>query len=272
MQTRSAYADRQVQHHMLAKDLFWGRFLRATAQAGAAAASSDHECENNIRAGLYVVEAAAQAVNPQLWKVEEGEPAKGWRHHSRPLLVGKAHGEPYIPRLDVEAAAASYLALPFRVEMLDRLLADMLMASEMFAFADEIQWRLKQKLPPVLAWLWGNIKSLIVGIVVAAALLWLFPDSAIAQWTAGIIAGLTLLWTAFSVVVFPFLYPRIRSDRQKFEATVMGMRDAYISLGGSPASVAHIRKLVDRATDAGVVWPAPLMALLDDIAERRKAI
>jgi hypothetical protein len=30
--------------------------------------------------------------------------------------------------------------------------------------------------------------------------------------------------------------------------------------------------MVERANDAGVLWPAPLMAVLDDIAERRKAI
>jgi hypothetical protein len=40
-------------------------------------------------------------------------------------------------RLDVEQAAASYLRLPYRVDALDRLLTDMLMAAEMFAFADE---------------------------------------------------------------------------------------------------------------------------------------
>jgi hypothetical protein len=162
--------------------------------------------------------------------------------------------------------------LPFRVDNLDRLLADMLMAAEMFAFADEIQPQLKQKLPTVLAWIWGNLKSLVIGLAIAGALLWVFPNSTIAQWVAGIVAGLTLLGAAFSLVVFPFLYPSIRAQRLKLNATVMGMTDAYTTLGGSPSSVPHIRKLVDRATDAGVVWPAPLMALLDDIADRRKAI
>jgi hypothetical protein len=188
------------------------------------------------------------------------------------MLAGKKHGDPYIIRLDVEESAAVYLALPFRVDSLDRLLTDMLMAAEMFAFADEMQSKLKQKLPTVLAWLWGNLKSLVIGLTIAGGLLWVFPNSTVAQWIAVIVAGLTFLGSAFSLVVFPFLYPSVRAQRLKFHATVMGMRDAYTTLSGSPASIHHIRKLVDRATDAGVVWPAPLMALLDDIADRRTAI
>ncbi|MDO9487429.1 MAG: hypothetical protein Q7J32_03575, partial [Sphingomonadaceae bacterium] len=91
-------------------------------------------------------------------------------------------------------------------------------------------------------------------------------------WIAGIIAGLTVFGAVLSLIVFPFLYPGVRAQRQRFQATVAGMIDAYTALDGSPASVSHIRKLVDRGTDSGVVWPAPLMALLDDIADRRKAI
>lgn len=268
----SAHGDSQVQQHELAQDRFWGRFVSETASAAAAVSAEDYERENNICLGLDVIEAAARGVNQSWWDREEGQSALGWHHRARPTLAGKKHGDPYIIRLDVEEAAAGYLALPFRVDSLDRLLVDMLMASEMFAFADEMQPQLKQRFPTLLAWLWGNLKSLMIGLAIVGILLWAFPDSTVAQWIAGIIAGLTLLGAAFSLIVFPFLYPSVRAQRLKFHATVMGMTDAYTALGGSPASVPHIRKLVDRATDAGVVWPAPLMALLDDIADRRKAI
>ncbi|HEY0414470.1 MAG TPA: hypothetical protein VGD66_15150 [Allosphingosinicella sp.] len=270
--TWSTHKDEQVQRHELVKDRFWGRLVTETARAAAAASADEHEREDNIRCGLDVVEAAARAVNPNWWGCDEEHPALGWRHRSSPMLAGKKYGEPYIIRLDVEEAASCYLALPFRVDGLDRLLADMLMAAELFAFADEVQQQLKQKLPTVLAWLWGNLMSLVIGLSIAGVLLWLSPDATVMQWIAGIVAGLTLLGAAFSLVVFPFLYPGVRAQRQKFNATVMGMTAAYTTLGGSPASVPHIRKLVDRAMDAGVVWPAPLMALLDDIADRRKSI
>jgi hypothetical protein len=149
---------------------------------------------------------------------------------------------------------------------------DMLMAAEMFAFADEVQPQLKQRLPTSLAWLWGNLKSLVIGLAIAGFIWWLAPTSAISQWAAGILAGLTLLGAFLSLILFPFFYPAVRDQRRKLNATVMGMLDAYRTLNGSPASVPHIRKMVDRATDVGVVWPAPLMALLDDLEERRKAI
>lgn len=266
------HQDDQVRRHELFKDRFWGRFVTEVSRAAAASASNEYEREDNIRRGIEVVETAARAVNPNWWDRDDGQAVLGWHHRSRPTLVGKKHADPYIIRLDVEEAAAGYLALPYRAEGLDRLLTDMLISAEMFAFADEMQPQLKQKLPTVLSWLWGNLKSLVIGLSIAGLLVWLAPDTTVVLWIAGIIAGLTLLGAAFSVVVFPFLYPGVQAHRRKFNATVMGMIDAYTALGGSPASVSHIRKLVDRATDAGVVWPAPLMALLDDIADRRKAI
>lgn len=268
----SPHQDEQVRGHKLFKDRFWGRLVTEVGKAGAAAASDEYGREDNIRRGLDVVETAARAVNPSWWNRDDRDAALAWHHQSRPILAGKKHAEPYIIRIDVEEAAAEYLALPYRVDGLDRLLADMLMAAEMFAFADEMQPQLNRKLPTILSWLWGNLKSLVIGLAIAGVLAWLAPNSTVILWIAGVIAGLTLLGAAFSLIVFPFLYPGVRAQRQKFVATITGMIDAYTALGGSPASVPHIRKLVDRANDNGVVWPAPLMALLDDIAERRKAI
>jgi hypothetical protein len=269
----SSYQDDQVRGHDLAKSRFWGGLLAQVGRAGTAAiAADDWDREDNIRRGLDVVETAARAVNPNWWNCDDKQSLAGWHHQSRPTLAGKKHAEPYISRLDVEEAAAEYFALPYRVDGLDRLLTDMLMAAEMFAFADEMQPQLKQKLPTGLSWLWNNLKSLVIGLSIAGVLVWLAPDSNVALWIAGIVAGVMVLSVGFSLVVFPFAYPGVRAQRQKFHATVMGMVDAYTALDGSPASVPHIRKLVDRATGSGVVWPAPLMALLDDIAERRKAI
>lgn len=268
----SPYRDEYVRTHDLFDDRFWGSIVVDVARAAAATSASDANGRSHaIRCGLDVVEVAARAVNPTWWDRED-KVTCAWHHQSRPKLARKKHAEPYIIRVDVEEAAAGYLALDYRVDSLDRLLTDMLMAAEMFAFADEMQPQLNQRLPTVLSWLWNNLKSLVIGLAIAGVLVWLAPDSTVMLWIAGIIAGLTVLGAAFSLIVFPFLYPGVRAQRQKFQATVMGMIDAYTALGGSPASVPHIRKLVDRATDIGVVWPAPLMALLDDIADRWKAI
>lgn len=270
--TWNAHRDKQVLNHDLYDKTFWRPLVIEIAEAASRTTTDEFERDINIGRGLDVVEAAARAVNENMWDRDRSKTSKGWFHRSSTQLAGKKHGEPYIIRLDVEGAAAAYLRLPYRVDALDRLLSDMLIAAEMFGFADEVQPRLKQKLPPVLAWLWGNLKSLVLGLGIAGVLFWFAPDSTVMRWVAGIVAGLTLLGALFSLVVFPFLYPSVRAQQQKFARTVMAMTDAYSTLGGSPASVPHIRKMVERATDAGVVWPAPLMALLDDIAERRKAM
>lgn len=270
--TWSPHRDKQVIGHELYEETFWRPLVIETAEAASRTTAEEFERDSNIRRGLDVVDAAAQAVNENMWDRDQGKKPKGWFHRSSPRLAGKKQDEPYIMRLEVEGAAGAYLRLPYRVDALDRLLSDMLMAAEMFAFADEMQPQLKQKMPTVLAWVWGNLKSLVVGLGIAGLLLWFAPNSTTMHWVAGIIAGLTLLGALFSLVVFPFVYPSVRAQRQKFAGTVRAMTDAYSTLGGTPASVPHIRKMVERATDAGVVWPAPLMALLDDIAERRKAI
>jgi hypothetical protein len=264
--------DDQVSGHELFKDRYWGRLVTEVGRVAAANTPDEFERDDYIRRGLDVVEMVARAVNPNWWDRDCEQAALAWHHRSRPLLAGKKHGAPYINRLDVEEAAAMYLALPYRVDTLDRLLTDLLMAAEMFGYADEMQPLLRQKLPTLLSWLWGNFSSLVIGLSVAGILVWLAPDTTIVLWIAGIVAGLTLLGAVFSLVVFPFLYPVVQAERRKIKVTVAGMLNAYTALGGAPASVPHIRKLVDRATDAGVIWPAPLMALLDDIADRRRAI
>jgi hypothetical protein len=270
--TWNVHRDNQVLEHRLYDNTSWRSLVIETAQAASKSSTDEYERDDNIRRGLEVIETAVHAVNPDWSNRDEPKTPPYWHHRSSPRLAGKKHGEPYIMRLDVEEAAGIYLRLPFRVDGLDRLLTDMLMAAEMFSYADEVQPQLKQKLPPLLAWIWNNLKSLVVGLSVAGALLWLAPNSTAMQWVSGIIAGLTLLFAAYSLIVFPFYYPAVRAQRLKFAATVMSMIDAYSTLGGSPAAIPHVRKMVDRATDSGVVWPAPLMALLDDIGERRKAI
>jgi hypothetical protein len=268
----NAHRDKQVLDHELYDHPFWRPYIIETAEVASTASSDEFDRDSNIRRGFGVVEAAVEAVTPDWWARSGKQTPNGWYHRSLVSLAGKPRGDPYIMRVEVEGVAAAYLKLGYRVPLLDRLLTDMLMAAEVLTFADEMQPQLKRKLPPVLAWLWGNVVSLVAGLGIAGILVWFAPNSRAMWWVAGIIAGLTLLGAVYSLVVFPFFYPGIRKQRQKFAGTVMSMIDAYSTLGGSPASVPHIRKMVERATDAGVVWPAPLMALLDDIAERRKAI
>jgi hypothetical protein len=50
------------------------------------------------------------------------------------------------------------------------------------------------------------------------------------------------------------------------------MRDTYQLLTGSVVSVPELRRRVDQARDKGVVWPAELYAVLDDVEARTKVL
>ncbi len=148
----------------------------------------------------------------------------------------------------------------------------MLVASEMYAFADEIQPVLKQKLPILLKWLLNNFISLLSAGVVAGAIIWMWPGSSVAYWISGIIFGVVLLMTAWSLVAFPFFYPSVRSHLQKTRGIIDAMRDSYAALGGEPASIKHVQERIQRATDVGAVWPTQLFVLIEDIRVRRSSL
>lgn len=152
---------------------------------------------------------------------------------------------------------------------MDRILVDMLVASEMYAFADEIQPVLKQQLPILLKWLLNNVISLLFAGIAAGAIIWMWPGSSVAYWIAGIIFGVVLLMTAWSLVAFPFFYPSVRGHLQKTRGIIDAMRDAYAALGGEPASIKHVQERIQRATDVGAVWPTQLFVLIEDIGTRR---
>lgn len=179
-------------------------------------------------------------MNPNWWNCDDKQSVAGWNHQSRPTLGGKKHAEPYIIRLDVEEAAAEYRALPYRVQGLDRLLTDMLMAAEMFAFADEMQPPLKQNPPAVLSWLWNNLKSLVTELSIAGALAWLVPESAVALWIAGIVAGVNVLSVGFSLIT-------AEGDRQQIPGAyrlTVGSRQPAAGIPGTYASCT-VRKKID---------------------------
>ncbi len=271
----SSYRDEQVDGHHLASDRFWGGLIASVGDEAITAEGDERFVTKNLHRGFDVVEELYYSLKPS-WKAPDKDDASrtsnSWHHDSRIQLRGKPRGEPYIGKIEVENAVGGYLDLPYRVPNLDRLLVDLLMAMEIHAFVDQMQPQLKKRLPIPFQWLWGNVLSLLIGGGIAGGIIWLAPESSVAQCIAGIVAVLTLASVAFSLVVFPFTYPTVRRERAKFEGIIAAMQDAYMTLGGAPASIRHINDMVQRGTNAGVVWPAPLMVLIEDIAVRRPAI
>lgn len=263
--------DDEIRQSVREYDLYKNRaFTRLfNAVENSARSVPDEDRYSATMAGLDVVYDIADATNESAWNDRSKDNYKMWRHVGRPVLARKKRLDPYILNHEIQAAAARYLALPYRVDELDRLLVDLLTAAEMFAFADEVQPVLKQQMPLPLKWILNNIASVVGAALISGFLLWLWPNSTIASWAAAIIFGLVCLGTAWSVIAFPFFYPGVRQNIRKIRNTIDAMLDAYCSLGGEPASTKHVRERLERATEAGAVWPAQLFVLMDDIEGRR---
>ena len=264
-----------LERHPLYKDHSYGRLIRAVADE-AKKAPEGNQCWQ-LNQGIEVVEEIMRAVNEDGWQMladdkHQNEKRKYWHHSERARLEGKKRLDPYITVLGVQGAAVLYLQLPYRVQALDRILLDMLIASEMFAFADEMQPILKKKLPLLFGWLVGNVSSLLVCCAAGGFVLWLGGGATITNWIGGAIITLGVARTLWSLIAFPFYYPKLRADRRKFDGIIEAMTDAYSSLGGRPASTKHIEERIARGTDAGVVWPAQLMVLMEDIRSRTLTI
>ena len=148
----------------------------------------------------------------------------------------------------------------------------MLVASEMFAFADEVQPILNKKMPLLLGWLLNNILSVIIGCAIAALCFWLGDGGTVMNWVGGIILALTLLGTIWSLIAYPFYYPKVRAHHTRVEGTIGAMLDAYAAIAGSPASTKHIDEMLAKATNKGAVWPSQLMVIMEDIRARSTTI
>ncbi len=110
------------------------------------------------------------------------------------------------------------------------------------------------------------------GAALAAAILWVTSSSTVGDWVAAIIFGIAFLLSAFSLIGFPFYYPQIRKQSAAVRGCLATMSDTYLALDGQPTSVKHLAALIEKAAQAGVVWPSQLYVLMEDIEGRRKAI
>jgi hypothetical protein len=148
---------------------------------------------------------------------------------------------PEFNRTGIEPAVGEYLALPYRVPKIDRLLVDLLLAMEMAAYTKEARGRLISLL----------VNALFLGL---GALAWWH------EWplAGGITALVSIVW-----MLFPLQF-LIRA-----KTLIEQMHRCYEALSSDgPISARHVRDLLARATEKGVVWPAPIYPLLDDVIAR----
>jgi hypothetical protein len=207
-----------------------------------------------------------------------------WDSHSSPIDKIKADKVPYIDRSSLESVVGDYLALPYRCQAMDRILVRVLIAMELYAFGDEMMnERTFGLFPPrsplkqlhvFLAYLRGQIVNGVFFAGVAALALWASSSGWVSKsgalWISGICVFLFLLFGAISTLALPFAWHKQANARQQIAKLLSTMAIIYNELkSDGPISAQYIRDRANNAAQEGVVWPAPLFALLDDIITSR---
>lgn len=213
---------------------------------------------------------------------EDGEKLRLWSHRLQPLYDLKVKKTPGIVRSDVELVVARYLRLPYRSAPIDRLLVDLLVATELYAYGNEtinapsipgITSTSPLKRRPIVEWLVANLIGVGLWIVVGGAfwllsLVHLFPKS----WLGGLNVILGFIFIAcliWSAIWLPRNWWLVHKAKRKIIELLDAMNGLYAELhSAGPISARHIEHRARSTADAGVVWPAPLFVMLDDINRR----
>lgn len=195
--------------------------------------------------GFDVIENLHAAVT---WP-DHGE-LKLWSHDDMLVWSTKAKKTPNFDRSYIELCVSQYLRLPYRSLRIDRLLVDLLIAIEMSAFVHQKQWQVGWR---------GAIRSWVQWAIIIFGLHFLFSGMA------------PLDWFECAVVVAAFFLPLISPylGSRSISKLVSSMLDCYSAMDADgPISARHVREQLTVATQAGVVWPAPVYVLLDDVTAR----
>jgi hypothetical protein len=166
---------------------------------------------------------------------------------------------------------------------MDRFLVRVLIAMELYAFGDEMlnektfglfpaRSPLKQR-HVLVAYLLGQIVNGVFFVGIAALALWAssngWESDSSAAWISGTCVSLFLLFGTISTLTLPFAWSKEAKARQHVAKLLSTMVTIYNELrSDGPISARYIRDRATNAAQEGVVWPAPLYAVLDDIISR----
>jgi hypothetical protein len=261
----------------------YGNLLRKMSQAALEYAVANnihprHFEDEVLRDGLNVVGGLRYAfIN------DPSNRSPNFLDHGNPTDLIKADKVPRIDRMSLESMVGDYLALPYRSQAMDRALVRGLIAAEMYAFGDEMLNEKTFGLFParspikqthaLLGYLHGNLVNGLVfaGIAVLGFGLSsgaIISDSA-AGWIAGTCVSLFLFFAGLSTLALPFLWFNQAKARRRVRDLLATMTTLYNEQrSDGPISAHYIRERASDASRQGVVWPAPLFAVLDDIISR----
>lgn len=186
----------------------------------------------------------------------------GWEHTPnifRYILLDQA---PHIDSSGLEATVGAYLRLSFRFGALDRMLIDALIAGCLIEYY-------KQHCSSKLKTSLKDIGIHLLALIVLSGL-WFYSSGG----ALGLIVVLVgVLYCAciilLGLVSLPFEMSSFARERKKANDVFQEIHKLYLSVASSgPISSSYVLRRVEALGDKGVIWPPPLMALLDDIQAR----
>ncbi|OKO87565.1 hypothetical protein AC629_13555 [Bradyrhizobium sp. NAS80.1] len=261
----------------------YGDLLRWMIQAALEYALANniepHHFEDDVlRDGLSIVGALRYAfIN------DPSNRSPNFLDHGNPIDLIKADKVPRIDRMSLECVVGDYLALPYRSQAMDRVLVRGLIAAETYAFGDEMLNEKTFGLFParspmkqthvLLGYLRGQFTSGIVFGGIAVLGFGLSSGTIISEgaaaWIAGICLSLFLFFVATSTLALPYLWFNQAKARRRVRDLLATMTTLYNEQrSDGPISAYYVRERANDASRQGVVWPAPLFAILDDIISR----
>lgn len=206
-----------------------------------------------------------------------------WRHRSDILRDIPRKLIPAIDRSGLETATGMYLNLPFRCDIVDRLLIDALIAMEFYAYGDEMfnerrfpgispRSPLKQR-HSLYVYLLVQSQNALTFLGIAAAAMFAASHSWIgwnwAFWIAGPSVVVFLILFALGTIYLPSNWLLLNRKRKTVLEIINSMNASYIELKtDGPISATRMKEVLKSAAEKGVSWPAPVFALLDDVNSR----
>ena len=207
-----------------------------------------------------------------------------WRHYKYPKKLIETEKMPLIRRDDLEEVVVDYLALPYRSDLMDRILVDALLGCEAFAYGHALYCRdadshfdkspFKLQNPVKLfARLLGRtllIFAMIAGLAYGAQMYqWIEPS-----WFQAITKGLAGIFVFLTIVFLLLIRPatKVLDEAKTYSSDLHDeMIHCYVQLE-TPGKIhaEHILALTKAANEKGVVWPKGTFELLKDIAKRKK--
>lgn len=260
------------------------RALDAITQAalahGKAVNANAWEFENRIlNPGIDMIETLRIGV--QADKTPDAEMVNLWHHRKDLFDLVRSRKTPAMYRSTIEAATGRYLALPYREQSIDRLLADVLVALETAQFADQMLNEmlipeLGEPASPVLrkhpfrVYLKNLSINLGTTLAIVAAMVALGIYGIVGQgWVLGISLGaivLVGLLVVLMTVTLPMRWRKHAAARDKVVMMMQEMQRTYAELDSfGPISARRLLERLRESDAKGVSWPAPLYALLDDV-------